>query len=222
MLDKTGLLDIHVPDICSPNLVAWKWTITLSSITVNDIDLETWIYWYIDIDIDFDDGENSVTTHVDNDKNNDKQPTIATINLWMSWIEQTHVWLPRAMIFWFLSIEKRTNQISQSWQRMLNDLNVPKEDSKPWSQSYVWLWLCFLPSSGLVLQTKVFSRQDRPEGVVNVKCVPSFLWASQDGEFNFLFTFSKVTCTWPGFQQTMVFSHDLERTKSPNQRQQST
>ena len=46
--------------------------------------------------------------------------------------------------------------------------------------------------------------------------------ASQDGESNFLFTFSKVTCTWPGFQQTMVFSHDLERTKSPNQRQQST
>ena len=42
----------------------------------------------------------------------------------MSWAEETHVWLPRAMIFWFLSIEKRTNQISQSWERMLNDLYI--------------------------------------------------------------------------------------------------
>ena len=173
---------------------------------------------YIDIDIDIDDSDNNVTIHVDNDK----QPTIATIVLWMSWVEGTHDWLPRAMIFWFLSIEKRTNQISQSWERMLNNLYVSKGDSKPWSQSYVWLWLCSLPSSGPVLQTEVSSRQDRPEGAVNVKCVPSFLRASQDGELNFLFTFSKVTCTWPGFQQTMVFSHDLERTKSPNQRQQST
>ena len=107
-------------------------------------------------------------------RNNDKQPTIATINLWMSWAEETHVWLPRPMIFWFLSIEKRTNQISQSWERMLNDLYVSRGDSKPWNQSYVWLWLCSLPSSGPVLQTKVSSRQDRPEGVVNVKCVPSF------------------------------------------------
>ena len=107
-------------------------------------------------------------------KNNDKQPTITTINLWMTWVEETHVWLPRAMIFWFLSIEKRTNQISQSWERMLNDLYVSKGDSKPWSQSYVWLWLCSQSSFGLVLQTKVSSRQDRPEGVVDVKCVPSF------------------------------------------------
>ena len=126
---------------------------------------------YIDIDIDLDDGDNN-----DNDNNNDKQPTIATINLWMTWagVGKDMCQIPRAMIFWFLSIEKRTNQISQSWERMLNDLYVSKSDSKPWSQSYGWLWLYSLPSSGPVLQTKVSSRQDRPEGVVNVKCVPFF------------------------------------------------
>ena len=124
--------------------------------------------------------------------------------------------IPRAMIFWFLSIEKRTNQISQSWERMLNDLYVSKGDSKPWSQSYVWLWLCSRPSSGPVLQTKVSSRQDRPEGVVNVKCVPSFLRASQDGELNFLFTFSKVTCTnVPGLASNRLWcSHTTWRGRS--------
>ena len=64
MLDKTGLLDIHVPDICSPNLVAWAWTMRVSTITVNDIDIDI----CIDVDIDLDDGDNNVTNHVDNDK----------------------------------------------------------------------------------------------------------------------------------------------------------
>ena len=68
MLDKTGLLDIHVPDICSPNLVAWAWTMRVSTIiTVNDIDIDI----CIDVDIDLDDGDNNVTNHVDNDKKQD-------------------------------------------------------------------------------------------------------------------------------------------------------
>ena len=154
-------------------------------------------------------------------KNNDKQPRIGTINLWISWVEETHAWLPRAMIFWFLSIEKRTNQISQSWERMLNDLYIRLKRRFQTLKPILWMTVTLFSAifwSGSV-DKGFFSTRPTWRSCLCQVCPIS---ASQDGELNFLFTFSKVTCTWPGFQQTMVFSHDLERTKSPNQRQQST